>query len=140
MPDFSKLDQCAMISQALYFIPPPARAPIAVGLYDLGMRLHPELATKGLVQLGPAGMGAHRRQRLVDVNSQRDGMAFLRDNMPALAAKIEAATTPAAKQAAMADIQREYPEIVAQAGTLVNTRVAEIEAEIEAQDAEEPPE
>lgn len=115
MPDFERVAACAALAKVLWFMPPPARAQVAVGLYDLGVRVHPELATKELVTQGPAGMGEHRKQRLTPIASRDDFMAMVRRFNPALADKIDAAQTDEQKRAVAAEIRLRHPEIIANA-------------------------
>lgn len=115
MPDFDKVGQCAELSKVLWFMPAPARAQVAVGLYDLGVRVHPELATKELVAQGPAGMGEHRKQRLAPIASREEFLAMVRHFDPVLADKIEAAQTDEQKRAVAAQIRLRHPEIIANA-------------------------
>lgn len=115
MPDFDRVDQCRMLAKALWFLPPPARAKIADGLYSLGIRVHPELATKELLSDGPPGLGNHLRQELVSIDSNEKLLGFVRVHNPELASAIEGATTPAAKQAVMAQIMADHPGLVAHA-------------------------
>lgn len=126
MPDIERLDQGRMLAKALWFLPAPARAEIADGLYGLGVRIHPELATKELQTDDPAGLGAHRRQRLVNITAARSGqdsMAIVRQFAPELAAKIDAAETERQKQDLLAEIGERYPDIIARIDQqLRNTR------------------
>lgn len=112
MPDFERVDQCRMLAKALWFLPPPSRAKIADGLYGLGVRVHPELATKELLADGPPGLGNHLRQELVSINSDDRLLGFLRQHNPELAADIEGATTPQAKAAVMSQIVENHPGLV----------------------------
>ena len=87
-----KLDEIVAIAKALWFVPPPARTQLAPQLYDLGVRVHPELATKQLVREGPASLGNHARQRIESIGA----MDALRKANPALAERIESARAAAA--------------------------------------------
>ena len=115
MPDLDRINQCRMLAKALWFLPPPARAQIADGLYGLGVRVHPELATKELLADGPPGLGNHLRQELVSINSDENLLSFLHHHNPELAAAIEAATTPEAKRAVLAEIASNHPGLVGHA-------------------------
>ncbi|MBY0442814.1 MAG: hypothetical protein K2Q25_11890 [Mycobacteriaceae bacterium] len=118
MPDIDHLDQCQMLAKSLWFLPAPVRGEIASGLYSLGVRVHPELATKEVQLQGPAGLGEHRLPRLVNITTTRlrqDGMAIIRQFDPELAAKIDAAETERQKQELLAEIRDRYPEAIAQA-------------------------
>lgn len=125
MPDFGKLDQCRMLAKCLWFLPPPARAPIADGLYGLGVRVHPELASKELVTEGPAGFGPHRPQRLAKIQSRTDAMDIIRQFNPELAGKLDAAETERQKQDLLAEIRQKIPEVIARA----EQRLAEVSPE-----------
>lgn len=87
-----RLDDIASIARTLWFLPPPARTQLAPQLYDLGVRVHPELATKQLVREGPTGLGNHAPQRLETIGA----MDALRRANPALADRIVAARAAAA--------------------------------------------
>lgn len=104
-----------MLGNALWFLPAPARGPLAEGLYELGVRVHPELATKQVLTSGAPGLANHSPRRLVSIKSQEEGMDFIRQFKPDLAAKMDAARTDAQKQAVMADIRARAPEVIAQA-------------------------
>lgn len=93
------------LAKALWFLPPPARAPIADKLHGLGVRIHPELATLQLERQGPAMMGEHAAQEPVRID--RDAaLRFMRgsgsSDLADLADRIVAADTPE-KMAAEAD-------------------------------------
>ena len=82
----------------LWFLAAPSRVPIATGMHELGVRVHPELATKQLVREGPAEMGNHAPQRLAAMDPAA-ARRVLRQINPALADRIEAAENdPALKQ------------------------------------------
>jgi hypothetical protein len=78
------------IASRLWFLPPPARNPIADKLHGLGIRVHPELATLELKREGPAELGNHAPQYPVSKTADQQGMEVLRTVDPALAAKIDA--------------------------------------------------
>lgn len=115
MPDLDKVAQCAALAKALWFLAAPARSQAAVGLYDLGVRVHPELASKHLVAQGPAGMGEHRRQQLAAISSPDQVMAIVRRFAPEMAARIDAAETEEQRAAALAEIRRRHPNLIADA-------------------------
>lgn len=115
MPDFDKLDQCVLLGKALWFLPPPARSKFAEGMFDLGVRIHPELATTNLLVGGAPGLGAHRPRRPVKVESRRDAENIIRTYLPELADKLGAATTEAQKQQLLTEIREQFPNIIAQA-------------------------
>ncbi|AIT13434.1 hypothetical protein PBI_RONRAYGUN_21 [Mycobacterium phage RonRayGun] len=79
------------IAAQLWFLPPPARNPIADKLHGLGIRHHAELATLELQRTGPAEMGNHAPLQVVSKTVAQDGMDMLRQVNPGLVAKIEAA-------------------------------------------------
>jgi hypothetical protein len=115
MPDFDQLDQCVMLGKLLFFLPPPARAPIAQGLYEMGVRVHPDLATKDVMFTGPPGMGQHRMGRVVDIKTARDGMEVIKQFTPDLYDKMQAATTERQKQQVLAEIRQRHPDLIAHA-------------------------
>lgn len=86
------VDEVTALAAVLWFLPPPARAQLAPQLYDLGVRVHPELATKQLVREGPSYLGNHARQRLEPLNA----MNVLRTMNPDLAERVQAAREQAA--------------------------------------------
>ncbi|AVJ50237.1 minor tail protein [Mycobacterium phage Mendokysei] len=79
------------IAKQLWFLPPPARNPIADKLHGLGLRHHAELATLELQRSGPAEMGNHAPQQVVSKHIAQEGMDALRAMNPEMAAKIEQA-------------------------------------------------
>lgn len=87
-----RLDEITAIARVLWFLPPPARTQLAPQLHDLGVRVHPELATKQLVREGPAMLGNHAPHRIESIGA----MDALRKANPALAERIEAARAAAA--------------------------------------------
>jgi hypothetical protein len=115
MPDFEEIDQMVMLSRGLWFLPRPARQPIAKGLYELGFRVHPELATKQVVTDGVPGLANIAPQALVNIQSQREGEHIIRQFAPDLAEKMDAATTSAQKMALMAEIRSRYGHLIQQA-------------------------
>lgn len=119
------------LAKALWFLPPPARAPIADKLHGLGVRIHPELATLQLERQGPAMMGEHAAQEPVKIDREA-GLRFLRGSgnadLSELADRIEAADTPE-KMAAEADRLRPVAEasIAAVAEHVENVTPADLE-------------
>lgn len=93
------------LAKVLWFLPAPARAPIADKLHGLGVRVHPELATLQLERTGPAALGNHAQQQPVKIDRD-SALRFLRGsgnpNLQDMADRIEAADTPE-KQAAEAE-------------------------------------
>lgn len=87
-----KLTEVTALAATLWFLPPPARAQLAPELFDLGVRVHPELATKRLVREGPAQLGNHAPQRLESINA----MSVLRSMNSELAERVEQARAQAA--------------------------------------------
>lgn len=97
VPLSERVSEVRALAQVLWFLPPPARAPIADKLHGLGVRIHPELATLQLERQGPAMMGAHAAQEPVKIDREA-GLRFLRGsgnpNLEQLADRIDAADTP----------------------------------------------
>lgn len=93
----SKAVEVRAIADVLWFLPPPARAPIADKLHGLGVRVHHELATLQLEREGPKQMGNHAKQRPVKIDKDT-GLQFLRSTgdpkLVDLADRIENAQTP----------------------------------------------
>jgi hypothetical protein len=114
MPDLDKVAQCAALAKTLWFMVPPARAKFAVDLYDLGVRIHPELATKSAVPQGATGMGEHRHAAIADVSSHDQLLAIVRRFAPEMAERIESGT-PEQQAAALAEIRRRHPNLIADA-------------------------
>lgn len=85
------------LAQVLWFLPAPARAPIADKLHGLGVRVHPELATLKIERTGPAALGNHAQQEPVKIDRD-SALRFLRgsgnQNLQDMADRIEAADTP----------------------------------------------
>jgi len=117
MPDVEKLDQCVMLVQVLRLtFPAPYCATLASALYDLGVRIHPELATKKLEGLGT--MGPFQQQRVVGVSDDRD-KALMRHFAPHLVDKMDLAEEE--KQAVLAELRAKH-----------GNRIAEIEQRLAA--------
>lgn len=111
MPNnIDKLNGSVQIAQVLKFLPPPARKQFATALYDVGVRVHPELATQEQVIVGGVPVAADRRP----VRKVAD-LALVREWAPALADKIDAATTDEQKQQILNDIRAQYPALIAEA-------------------------
>lgn len=82
------------LAEGLWFLPAPARAPLADKLHGLGYRVHPELAVLRLEREGPKQMGNHAPQHPVKIDTET-GLDFLRSTGNTdLADRIEAAKTP----------------------------------------------
>jgi hypothetical protein len=64
--------QVAAIAAALRRLPPPARTEWATELVELGLRFHPELATKKLIREGPKWMGNHAPTRIAPIEVEPD--------------------------------------------------------------------
>ncbi|MFA4080468.1 hypothetical protein ONA92_01980 [Mycobacteroides salmoniphilum] len=119
MPDLEQAQQCEQLAKALWFLAPPARGPVAAGLYSLGMRIHPELATKTLETEGPSNWGNHAPSRLVSkAATTTDPIALLRSmgqvqpSLLELADKMEAAKTEKDKQLLIAEIRTQFPDVI----------------------------
>ncbi len=88
------------IADVLWFVPRPARRPIADKLHGLGLRRHPELATLTVETPGPAHLANVTPQHVVAIDKQQ-GLATLRGManqtgdryLADLADRIEDATT-----------------------------------------------
>lgn len=100
-----------MLVRALWFLPPPARATVASGMYDLGVRIHPELAIKQLEPQGAAGMGQHRAHRLVNASADQ-GRALMRQFAPHLADKMDASEEE--KQQVLAELRAKHGSKIAE--------------------------
>jgi hypothetical protein len=108
-------DEVAAIVGVLWFLPPPARVPIAEGMHGLGVRVHPELATSLVVAEEAPGLGNHAARAPM----AKQALQFLEETNPELAARIKAAQTPHAKRA-LADELR--PKIAADIATLQDSQ------------------
>lgn len=143
MPDMEKVAAVRAMADSLHRIAPPGRAPMAAELYDLGWRLHPELATKELVRMGPASMGnwAPQAAQKINLKARREAALdprFLLDllrqskaaDLVALADEVEAAIGDPEKTAAtLARIRKQFPDVVATAAQLADKYAAEVAAE-----------
>ncbi|OHU68808.1 hypothetical protein BKG86_01775 [Mycobacteroides chelonae] len=119
MPDLEQAQQCEQLAKALWFLAPPARGPVAAGLYSLGVRIHPELATKTLEREGPSSWGNHAPSRLVSrAASTTDPIALLRSmgqvqpSLLELADKMEAAQTEKDKALLITEIRAQFPDVI----------------------------
>lgn len=117
-PD-DKVGQVRAIAEALYRLPPPARAMIAADLYDQGVRLIPQLSTKRVVRDGPAHLGNWAPAHL----ERGDAMDILQKIDPQMAERIAAARTEDDKAALRAEIKTNFPEQIAE----IEARMAEAE-------------
>lgn len=82
-----KADEVLALVNVLWFLPPPARTPIADGLHGLGVRVHPELATSVMVTDNTPGLGNHAAKAPM----AKQALDFLHATQPDLAAKIQVA-------------------------------------------------
>lgn len=119
MPDLEQAQQCEQLAKALWFLAPPARGPVAAGLYSLGVRIHPELATKTLEKEGPSNWGNHAPSRFVSkAATSTDPIALLRSmgqvqpSLLELADKMEAARTEKDKALLIAEIRAQFPDVI----------------------------
>ena len=96
-------EEIAAIADVLWFMPPPARVPVAEGLHGLGVRVHPELATSVMVtDNSAAGMGNHAAKAPI----AKQALAFLEETNPALAAQIRVAqANPAARERLVTELR-----------------------------------
>lgn len=107
-----------LIANTLWFLPGPARHHFAGGLHSLGVRVHPELATKRLDSRDPAGMGRHRRMELVDATDS--ARAALAEFNPGLADAVAAAgDDPAARHALRAQLAASNTGVLGDAAGLI---------------------
>ena len=94
-----KADEVLALVGVLWFLPPPARTPIAEGMHGLGVRVHPELATSAMVtDSNSPGMGNHAAKAPM----AKQALDFLRETQPDLAAKIQVAQQDPAARARLA--------------------------------------
>lgn len=93
----SDIDELAAL---LYRLPAPARKMFAAELVELGVRVHPELATKQLIREGPGWMGNHAPQRLASLSDPDQLLAELAHIDPAMAAEVQAVKNDAAAREA----------------------------------------
>lgn len=91
-----RVSEVKALAERLWFLPAPARAPLADKLHGLGVRVHPELATLRLERDGPKYLGNHAPQRVVKIDNET-GLKFLRStgdpDLSDLADRIENANT-----------------------------------------------
>jgi hypothetical protein len=89
------------IAEVLWFLPRPARHPIADKLHGLGMRVHPELATLQVETPGGKQFANITPQNVVKIDRE-SGVKFLREagqatgsaHLQDLADRIDSADTP----------------------------------------------
>jgi hypothetical protein len=115
-----KADELLALVSVLWFLPPPARTPIAEGLHGLGVRVHPELATSVMVSDTTPGMGNHAAKAPM----AKQALDFLRETQPDLAAKIQVAQQDPAARARLAaelraKIANDVPELREQGAAVV---------------------
>lgn len=108
-----------LIASVLWFLPAPAKGPIADKLHGLGIRMHPELADLTLQREGPDWMGPHAPQTPVRKDVMKQLEEIVEHTDPAFAAKIKAAKTDAEKQAVWAEVKAKHPDDVAQVDSLI---------------------
>ena len=96
-------EEIAAIVDVLWFMPPPARVPVAEGLHGLGVRVHPELATSVMVtDNSTPGMGNHAAKAPIAMQA----MAFLEETNPELASRIRVVQgNPAAREKLVAELR-----------------------------------
>lgn len=126
MPDIEKVNQVRLIAKALFRIAPPGRPLIANDLYDQGVRIDPDLATKEVVSEGPSQMGNWAPQHLEKIpepNTPLDPDYLIgllrRSGVPSLAEladQIDAVKDDPERAAALlADLRTQYPDVIATA-------------------------
>lgn len=135
MPDMEKLHQIQMVAHVISTLPPQQpgqpRIPLAKPkiaqwatelVEDYGVRVHPELARKQLVDETPGKTGVFNAQRVEDVVDMPGMLALLRGigagvpSLMKLADDIEAALGDPDKEAELLDrIRREHPDVIATA-------------------------
>ena len=109
MSDEDKVGQCRAIAAALFRLPPPARAVIAADLYDQGVRMVPQLATKRVVRDGPASLGNWAPTHL----ESNHAMDVLQKVNPELAGRVAAAHTEEDKAVIREEIKANFPVQIA---------------------------
>lgn len=98
------------LAEGLWFLPRPARAPIADKLHGLGYRRHPELATMQIETDGPKEFANVAPQHVVKID-QDTGIQFLRESgNHELADRIEAAQTEKQRAAERDRLAPKIPE------------------------------
>jgi hypothetical protein len=117
MVDMEKVEQCRAIANALHRIAPPGRRLMANELFDLGVRIHPELATKQLVSDVPEQvrkqLGNWAPQRLDAVQTVKEIVEHVN---PALAKRIENAKTDAEKAELRDEVYAQNRAVIDNAG------------------------
>lgn len=93
-----KADELLALVGVLWFLPPPARTPIAEGLHGLGVRVHSELATSVMVTDNTPGLGNHAAKAPM----AKQAFKFLQETQPDLAAKIQVAQQDPSERARLA--------------------------------------
>lgn len=128
MPDMEQLNDIRMIAQVISSLPPQQpggpRIPLAppkvtqwaAELYsDFGVRVHPELARKDVAG-GESELGNFTSKQVVDRVDAEHLLGLLKTSgvpsLVVLAERIEAAETDEQKRLVLADIAREYPDVV----------------------------
>jgi hypothetical protein len=120
----SAADEIVAIVDTLWFLPPPARVPIAEGLHGLGVRVHPELATSVMVTDDTPGMGNHAPRAPL----AKRALDFLEQSNPDLAAKITAAQAdPQAKHRLAAQLREQIGADIPALREQVDVSVAEFD-------------
>jgi hypothetical protein len=115
MPDTERLRQevalAAAIAAALPPLAPPARKILAHNLFDQGVRLHPEFATKQAVADGPDRQANWRPQQLLEM--AKDPFEIVKNFTPELAEKIAAAQTEEQRAAIREEIRHKHGSQIA---------------------------
>lgn len=116
MPELSqRVTEVRALAEGLWFLPRPARAPIADKLHGLGYRRHPELATLKVETEGPREFANIAPQHVVKMDQiDRDaGIEFLRGSgNTELADRIESAQTEEQRAAERARLAPKIPESI----------------------------
>ncbi|OCB42139.1 hypothetical protein A5721_28940 [Mycobacterium vulneris] len=122
------------LADVLWFVPRPARRPIADKLHGLGVRVHPELATLQVETPGPKQFANITPQHVVAIDKTK-GLEFLRGaaeqtgdpNLADLADRIEAADTEEKMAAERARLAPQIPDAVRLVGERLDTAGGSIE-------------
>ncbi|OCB59149.1 hypothetical protein A5722_05185 [Mycobacterium vulneris] len=122
------------LADVLWFVPRPARRPIADKLHGLGVRVHPELATLQVETPGPKQFANITPQHVVAIDKTK-GLEFLRGaaeqtgdrNLADLADRIEAADTEEKMAAERARLAPQIPDAVRLVGEHLDTAGDSIE-------------
>lgn len=101
----------AAVAAALPPLAPPARKILAHNLYDQGVRIHTELATKQAVVDGPDRQANWRPQQLLEM--AKDPLEIVKNFTPELAEKIAAATTDEDRAAIREEIRHKHGSQIA---------------------------